>query len=102
MTDISGYNVEFQTPQLGASQLNSATWTVVYYFYHNTSLKTNNFEWGNSTYPSQIQNFSWQTTAPVSPIGDGLTWISAIARKHVPKLTPWQKRFPKFMPRIVT
>jgi hypothetical protein len=78
MTDISGYKVEFQTPVLGAQQLNSATWTVVYYFYHNTSLKTNNFEWGSSTYPSQIQNFSWLLAAvsyiPQS-MGDGYSWV---------------------------
>jgi len=79
MTDVSGYKVEFQTPVLGASQLNSATWTVVYYFYHVAHPASNNFEWGSSTYPSQIQNFSWTPAAAVSYIpqsmGDGYAWV---------------------------
>jgi hypothetical protein len=33
--------------------------------------------------------------------GDGLAWVCQITKKHVPKLVPWTKRFPKFVPRIV-
>jgi hypothetical protein len=65
LTDSSGYECDFQTAELGASQLNNATWTVVYYFYHVAHPAVSYFEWGQSSFPTQIQNFIW-TVTPIS------------------------------------
>lgn len=47
----------FITGQLGASKIDSATWTVHYCLY--LSGTTVSFWYGSSTYPSRITNFSW-------------------------------------------
>jgi hypothetical protein len=53
----------FTTGQLGATSLDAATWTVYYYnnraVYETTQYVA--FYFGNSTYPSRIENFSWST-----------------------------------------
>ena len=77
-TDLSVKD-DFTTEQLGATQLDSVTWTVVYYFQiHTTAPIYHRFNWGNSTYPSQIQNLSYSSpvTAYIpSSMGDGLSWV---------------------------
>jgi len=52
---------EFITGQLGASKLDSATWTVYYYTYITKSgaLYRYRFYWGTTTYNSRITNFVW-------------------------------------------
>jgi hypothetical protein len=50
--------------------------------------------------------YAWSIIASFQEIsggisGDGLTWVSSMTKKHVPKLVPWARRFPKFMPRTV-
>jgi hypothetical protein len=57
---------EFITGQLGASKLDSATWTVYYYTYIATvgGLYRYRFYWGTTTYNSRIENFTW-TPVPV-------------------------------------
>jgi hypothetical protein len=102
LTDVNGYECDFQTGRLGASQLNSATWTVIYYFYHITYPAASYFEWGSSSFPTQIQNFGWTAYVPSyapTTLGDGLSWIVSMTKKH--HVVPWMKRFPKFTPRTV-
>ena len=64
----------FTTEQLGAKLLDSSTWTVYYYTKYetiNTGPKSGRytngtFFWGNSTYNSRIENFSWIEGIPPS------------------------------------
>ncbi|MBU1110106.1 glycosyltransferase, partial [Patescibacteria group bacterium] len=80
---IPGYvawtqQAQFTTEQLGASQLDSATWTVYYYtkYYTFTGVPSasrrteGTFYWGTTTpYNSRITNFSWtEPTTTVSGI----------------------------------
>jgi hypothetical protein len=73
------------TEQLGATQLDAATWTVYYRVsrtriydpetgYYSYSFYFNH---GISTDSSYITNFSWSVTVAAAPrmVGDGLTWI---------------------------
>jgi len=74
----------FITEQLGASQLDSATWTVYYYTGYTYNPRWNmfsaDFSWGSDDYPSRIEGFSYTPAAP-PPVarrfyGDGLTLIA--------------------------
>ena len=51
----------FETEQLGASNLDGATWTVYYYLLRTKigTLYYYYFYWGTSTYDSNIANFQW-------------------------------------------
>jgi len=53
----------YHTEQLGASQLDAATWTVYLYTQRSTasgpSRTSSTFHWGDSTYNSRIENFTW-------------------------------------------
>ena len=80
-------NVYFITEQLGAGKLDAATWTSYLYTYRDvmapgTPFATTyaRFYWGNSTYNSRIENFSWTEYVPPPVVrkvyGDGLTWIA--------------------------
>ena len=70
----------FTTEQLGASQLDMATWTVYLYLRpFVTSSFYSYFYFGTSTYNSRIEGFSWSVAPP--PVarrfyGDGLTLIA--------------------------
>jgi hypothetical protein len=57
---------EFITGQLGATQLDSATWTIYYYTSWDYDGETSYayYMWGSSSYDSRIGNFSW-STAPI-------------------------------------
>jgi len=72
------------TEQLGAEQLDAATWTVTYHAGCDYNLRfdrtTLTFDFGSSTYNSRIEGFSWTPSAP-PPVarrfyGDGLTLIA--------------------------
>jgi hypothetical protein len=73
------------TEELGAGSLDAATWTVYYYarfecIYDPDLNQYENyveFYFGNSTYPSRIENFTWSPPAPVTkkPIMDGLVFV---------------------------
>lgn len=74
--------IYFITEQLGASQLDAATWTFYLYTYRDyhpiDDITYARFYFGSSDYDSRIQNFSWTPAPPVVAkriIGDGLTWI---------------------------
>ncbi|MBU0708419.1 glycosyltransferase, partial [Patescibacteria group bacterium] len=67
----------FTTEQLGANQLDNATWTV-YYYTERTSYGAGppsgrwvrgTFHWGDSTYNSRITNFSWSEPAVTTVSG---------------------------------
>jgi hypothetical protein len=76
-------HTEFTTPQLGATQLDAATWSVFYYterdrsggfFSRNTAAL---FHWGDSAHNSRIENFKYSSSGagamimnPLSSIGD--------------------------------
>jgi len=65
----TGSQPNFQTEQLGASQLDAATWTVYYYTVRQTATKPSArtgiiFHWGTSTYNSRVENFVWTEAAP--------------------------------------
>jgi len=70
------------TEQLGASQLDSATWTVYYYTVRDTYSTGSSesevywtriyFWWGTSTYNSRIENFSWTPAAVTKTFTDAL------------------------------
>jgi len=77
---------EFTTEQLGASSLDSATWTVYYnvtrteqylprppYF-----ITAAHFAWGNDANPSRIENFTWSYAVVVAKKhgGDGIVWYT--------------------------
>lgn len=50
----------FITEQLGATKLDSATWTVYYYTKrYCTTATVGFFYWGTTTYNSRIENFTW-------------------------------------------
>lgn len=72
----------FCTEQLGASQLNNATWSFklnVRTLYDEEGGKSYMwFRHGDPTYPSRILNFSWSVIA-VAPVilGDGFVWVIA-------------------------
>jgi len=60
----------FTTEQLGAGQLDAATWTVYYYLgiiYDPETKKVveNDFTWANPTYPCYIEGFSWSTSPKI-------------------------------------
>jgi hypothetical protein len=69
---------EFITEQLGASKLDSATWTVYYYIYYYGRTPVGvYFYWGTSTYNSRIENFTWSIVPVIAkkPIMDGLVYV---------------------------
>jgi len=72
----------FITEQLGAGQLDAATWTVYYWtsrqYVPPVGQTSTSFRFGDSTYNSRIEGFSWSVPPP--PVarrfqGDGLTLI---------------------------
>ena len=79
-------SARFITEQLGATLLNSATWTIYYYAALTSTYSpwtrrwTNTiyFLFGDSTYPSRIEGFTYGEVAPPAvkkTLGDGLVWI---------------------------
>lgn len=73
----------FTTEELGTTILNSSTWTVTYYCaftsIYNPAIRkwinTVYFYFGDATYPSRIENFTYGVTAIAKiPYGDGLTF----------------------------
>jgi len=68
----------FITGQLGASKLDSATWTVYYWLY--LSGTTVSFWYGSSTYPSRITNFVW-TPAVTTAWHDVSSWTTSLATR---------------------
>ncbi|MEM3617290.1 MAG: hypothetical protein QXJ31_05190 [Candidatus Bathyarchaeia archaeon] len=59
----------FITEQLGATQLDAATWTVYYYLtvIYDATLKVvieDTFDWGTSGWDSRIEGFSWSVPPP--------------------------------------
>jgi hypothetical protein len=69
-------NSGWATEQLGAIQLDSATWTVYYFTLRDyDGVDTyGDFYWGTSTYNSRIENFSW-SSGPPPPAGGILVQI---------------------------
>lgn len=72
----------FVTEQLGAAQLDAATWTFYLYIsrYYDKieGVTTGSFIWGNSSFQSRIINFCWSTvSAARHVVGDGLVCIVA-------------------------
>jgi len=72
----------FTTEQLGAGQLDAATWTVYYYLaiIYDPTIKTvteDDIIIANTTYPTRIEGFSWSVPVPVAKrvMGDGFVWI---------------------------
>jgi len=85
----------FTTEQLGATQLDSATWTVYYYCVriYDPELKKwfTCFFWGDSSHNSKIENFTWVPAgapppAVAQPLGDGLTWIISVLQTFYKQL----------------
>jgi len=70
---------DWTTEQLGASQIDAATWTVYYYTYRNYVFQVMAYYWGDSSlFPCRIEGFKWTpAVVAANPIGDGLTWIVA-------------------------
>lgn len=70
----------FTTEQLGASQLDAATWTVYYYLSFSYVVATNratvafHFDGADN---SRITNFTWSIVVVRRMAGDGLTWVVA-------------------------
>ena len=61
----------FTTSQLGATNLDAATWTINYWTSRGASLDY--FRWGSATYDSNIENFKWSTVG--SPLDHNtLNW----------------------------
>jgi len=73
----SPYSV-YSTEQIGASQLDAATWTVHYYtereYDPDEDTTGGMFAWGDALFNSRIENFSWSLVV-AAWAGDGLTWI---------------------------
>jgi len=69
----------FTTEQLGASQLDAATWTVYLYLRpYVTSRFYSYFYFGKNTYNSRIEGFSWSTAPPPvvkQPVMDGFVFV---------------------------
>jgi hypothetical protein len=79
---IGALIAEFITEQLGAKSLDASTWTVYYWLRYVTVeyVEYVQFRFGDSTYNSRIENFTW-TPAPVGVpryIGDGLSGVVVI------------------------
>ncbi len=68
-TNTSGWVLiaTFTTEQLGASYLNSSTWTV--YYYLSTSTYNVAYSWDTGSYQSRIENFTWTTASATSSGG---------------------------------
>jgi len=70
LKEQDGYDCAFQTEQLGASSLDSATWTVNYYIDESyspvTKKQTWSFSFGTSNANSNIANFTWTPALPAS------------------------------------
>jgi len=69
----------FDTEALGASSLDSATWTVYYYVYcvKVADIYDYYYRYGASTYNDRITNFTWTIAAAVHYFqGDGLTFVT--------------------------
>jgi len=78
----------FTTEQLGAAQLDSATWTVYYYINARRISGTTygmSFKWDTTTYDSKITNFSW--TSGVTKSWHSITWNFALATRQWKNIT---------------
>ena len=76
----------FITEALGASKLNSATWTVYYYLYLSGTAVL--FRYGSSTYPSRITNFVW-TPAVTTAWHDVSSWTASLVTRTWSSGTSW-------------
>jgi hypothetical protein len=70
----------FITEQLGASKLDSATWTVYYWLVLSGTAVL--FNYGSSTYPSRITNFTWTAAAAGLSIPVAMHHYSQMTRIH--------------------
>lgn len=82
LESLSNNPAEFITEQLGASQLDSVTWTVYYwteYRYVPGAGNIGQVKWSGTSFLTRIINFSWSTGAPPPSLGqilgDGLTFM---------------------------
>ncbi|MGP3705245.1 MAG: hypothetical protein ACKD6O_08155 [Candidatus Bathyarchaeota archaeon] len=73
----------FVTEQLGASELESATWTVYYYIYKSGTLYY--FRFGTSTYNSRITNFKWSAKSWKQIVN----WVFGVAAKSWYNVGSW-------------
>lgn len=76
----------FITEPLGASKVDSATWTVYYWLY--ISGTTVSFWYGSSTYDSRITNFVW-TPAVTTAWHDVSSWTASLVTKTWSSGTSW-------------
>jgi len=71
----TGLAAKFTTEQLGASSIDSATWTLSYYT-RRAVTANDRFYWGNSLYNSNIAGFRWSVT--YNPLLDNtLNWTAS-------------------------
>jgi len=70
-------DVAFVTDQLGATQLNAVTWVFTIYTYrlYEYRYTYGSIFFGNSTYNSRIENFTWSSGPPPPPAGGILVQI---------------------------
>lgn len=84
--------VTFITEQVGASQLDSATWTVYYYISYTVSVKldisSSMFRFGISTYNSRIENFTW-SEAPAGEWQTVSTWTFQLPTRQWNNVGTW-------------
>lgn len=80
----------FETEQLGASSLDSATWTVYYYLKRIGTSPHYDYEfwYGQSTYNSCIGNFTW-TPSVSKTWHDVSTWTASLATRTWSSGTSW-------------
>jgi hypothetical protein len=86
----------FVTEQLGASSLDSATWTVYYYLYRVAQGGGNYayyYRWDTSTYNSRITNFAWTAGTPPA---EERTFSFTETVSPSTALTIWQEQFRSF------
>ena len=70
-----GLPLTFITEDINGT-LNASTWTVYYAFDYISFTRETYFRFGDSTYNSRIENFSWTVViVPKRIMGDGLVWI---------------------------
>ena len=89
-------SARFITEQLGATLLNSATWTIHYYAELTSTYSpwtrrwTNTiyFYFGDSTYPSRIEGFSW-STGPTKEWHDITLWNFTVQTRQWNMVSAW-------------
>jgi len=87
--------IDFITEQLGASQLDEATWTFYLYTYRDVTgnpligyTTHARFYWGDSTHNSRIEGFSY-STAPVKEWHDISLWNFTVQTRQWNTVSAW-------------